>query len=141
MQYLDRSCDLFRRSVPTRRRRCSSTVSVLHGRTATRCAFPRFARGTFGAFDAHHVVSHTPPPSCSRRKRSGGRDQAGAIQLSVIIPTYNRSRLLRACLDALSRQTEPPQSFEVIVVVDGSTDDTRAMLADLATTSCPCRLR
>src|SRR5262245_45588632 len=56
-----------------------------------------------------------------------------AIPLSVIIPTYNRSRLLRACLESLSRQTEPPQSFVVIVVVDGSTDDTGTMLAELAT--------
>jgi O-antigen biosynthesis protein len=43
---------------------------------------------------------------------------------SVIIPTYNRQATLRACLEALNRQTLPPIDFEVIVVDDGSTDST-----------------
>jgi glycosyltransferase involved in cell wall biosynthesis/peptidoglycan/xylan/chitin deacetylase (PgdA/CDA1 family) len=53
------------------------------------------------------------------------------IEMSVIIPTYNRAERLRACLEALSRQTQPTTDFEVIVVVDGSTDGTREMLAHL----------
>jgi len=60
------------------------------------------------------------------------------VQLSIIIPTYNRSRLLSLCLAALAQQTEPADHFEVIVVVDGSTDDTREMLSRLET---PHRLR
>jgi len=60
------------------------------------------------------------------------------VQLSIIIPTYNRSRLLSLCLAALAQQTEPADHFEVIVVVDGSTDDTREMLSRLET---PYRLR
>jgi len=43
------------------------------------------------------------------------------IILSVIIPTYNRSTLLKECLESLSNQTL--KSFEVIVVDDGSTYD------------------
>jgi peptidoglycan/xylan/chitin deacetylase (PgdA/CDA1 family)/GT2 family glycosyltransferase len=54
------------------------------------------------------------------------------IELSVIIPTYNRAERLRACLQALTLQTQPSTDFEVIVVVDGSTDGTREMLATLA---------
>ncbi len=43
---------------------------------------------------------------------------------TVIIPTYNRSKTLVKCLDALSQQTFPADQFEVIVCNDGSTDDT-----------------
>jgi glycosyltransferase involved in cell wall biosynthesis len=42
--------------------------------------------------------------------------------LSVIIPTYNGGWVLRRTLDALMRQNAPADSFEVIVVDDGSTD-------------------
>ncbi|WP_063763204.1 glycosyltransferase [Streptomyces sp. NRRL WC-3742] len=46
---------------------------------------------------------------------------------TVIVPTYNRSGLLRHTLDSLARQRlAPGEEFEVIVVDDGSTDDTAA---------------
>jgi glycosyltransferase involved in cell wall biosynthesis len=44
--------------------------------------------------------------------------------ISVIIPTRNRAGLLRATLAALARQTVAFGDYEIIVVVDGSTDDT-----------------
>jgi glycosyltransferase involved in cell wall biosynthesis len=46
--------------------------------------------------------------------------------LSVVIPTYNRLPILRKCLLALERQRlEPPvRGYEVVLVDDGSTDDT-----------------
>ncbi|WP_158603450.1 glycosyltransferase [Micromonospora radicis] len=50
------------------------------------------------------------------------------LACTVVIPTYNRSALLRHTLDSLTRQHLPTDQFEVIVVDDGSTDDT----ADLA---------
>lgn len=43
---------------------------------------------------------------------------------SIVIPTYNRGELLEKTLIALTRQTLPPDDFEVIVCSDGSTDDT-----------------
>ncbi len=55
------------------------------------------------------------------------------IELSVIIPTHNRADRLRRCLAALGRQTQPASDFEVIVVVDGSTDGTTDMLAHMPT--------
>lgn len=55
------------------------------------------------------------------------------IELSVIIPTFNRAERLQACLEALSQQTHPATDFEVIVVVDGSTDKTAETLAKLTT--------
>jgi GT2 family glycosyltransferase len=39
---------------------------------------------------------------------------------SIIVPTWNRPRELRACLGALARLDYPPSCFEVIVVDDGS---------------------
>ena len=43
---------------------------------------------------------------------------------SVIVPVYNGSGVIERCLDALAGQTVAPERFEVIVVDDGSTDDT-----------------
>jgi len=46
--------------------------------------------------------------------------------LSVVIPTYNRLPILRQCLEALERQqlAAPLERFEVVLVDDGSTDET-----------------
>jgi len=46
---------------------------------------------------------------------------------SVIIPTYNRARLLEAALGSVFAQEE--RGYEVLVVDDGSTDDTLETLA------------
>jgi len=51
---------------------------------------------------------------------------APAPRVSVVIPSYNRSGLLQAALDSVYAQTW--KEFEVLVVDDGSTDDTEAML-------------
>ena len=42
--------------------------------------------------------------------------------VSVVVPTYNRAALMAATLDSLGRQTH--RAVEVVVVDDGSTDDT-----------------
>jgi peptidoglycan/xylan/chitin deacetylase (PgdA/CDA1 family)/glycosyltransferase involved in cell wall biosynthesis len=52
-------------------------------------------------------------------------------RLSVVIATYNRAKQLKTCLDALARQTQAVGEFEVVVVVDGSTDETIEMLGRL----------
>lgn len=39
---------------------------------------------------------------------------------SVLIPTHNRPRLLRACVESVLAQTFPPERFEILVVDDGS---------------------
>ena len=54
-------------------------------------------------------------------------------ELSVLVATYNRSALLAACLESLDRQTTDPERYEVVVVVDGSTDGTLEMLAAATT--------
>jgi peptidoglycan/xylan/chitin deacetylase (PgdA/CDA1 family) len=50
------------------------------------------------------------------------------IELSVVIPTFNRAGYLARCLDALAAQSAPAGSFEVVVVDDGSTDGTPGLL-------------
>lgn len=48
--------------------------------------------------------------------------------LSIIIPTYNRADKLEKCLRALRAQSLASESFEVLVVDDGSTDSTPQLL-------------
>lgn len=48
---------------------------------------------------------------------------------SIVIPTYNRSEQVTAALASVLAQTSG--DFEVIVVDDGSTDDTRERIAEL----------
>jgi glycosyltransferase involved in cell wall biosynthesis len=50
--------------------------------------------------------------------------------VSIIIPTFNRSELLKECVDSLLAQTHP--DIEIIVVDDGSTDDTQSTIGELA---------
>ncbi len=47
--------------------------------------------------------------------------------ISVIVPAYNAAESLSHCLRALRHQDLPPSEYEVIVVDDGSTDDTSAV--------------
>jgi glycosyltransferase involved in cell wall biosynthesis len=47
---------------------------------------------------------------------------------SVVIPAYNRARVLPGAIDSVLRQTD--QDFEIIVVDDGSTDDPKAVVED-----------
>lgn len=61
--------------------------------------------------------------------------EPSAVRVAVIIPTWNRRVLLREVLESLSLQTLPPDRFEVVVVDDCSTDDTRAMLREFAATA------
>jgi len=44
--------------------------------------------------------------------------------LSVVIPAYNEERYLGRCLEALRAQSYPASGFEILVVDNGSTDNT-----------------
>jgi mycofactocin glycosyltransferase len=48
--------------------------------------------------------------------------------VSIVIPSYNRSKELERCLYALFGLDYPAQCLEIIVVDDASTDETRCML-------------
>lgn len=49
--------------------------------------------------------------------------------ISVVVPTYNYRDNLQRTLDSLCQQSLPANMFEVIVADDGSTDDTKQLVA------------
>ncbi len=57
------------------------------------------------------------------------------MQVSVVIATYDRRRLLEKTLPALLSQQFPSADYEVIVVVDGSTDGTLEFLRTQTSTN------
>ena len=80
----------------------------------------------FGGYPwfAGHVIS-------LHRKRFLNSDYALIMsraepKVTVLIPTFNRARYLPQCLDSILGQTLKP--YQVILVNDGSTDDTRDVI-------------
>ena len=57
-------------------------------------------------------------------------DPGPTPRIAVVVPTHNRVYRLSLLLEALRAQTLPLDAFEVIVVDDGSADDTPRLLAD-----------
>ncbi|MFH1720468.1 MAG: glycosyltransferase family 2 protein [Patescibacteria group bacterium] len=53
------------------------------------------------------------------------------MQASFVIPTYNRSTCLKDCIEHLFEQNFVKSEFEIVVVDDGSTDDTKEVVEDL----------
>jgi glycosyltransferase involved in cell wall biosynthesis len=64
-------------------------------------------------------------------------DDAGVPWLSVVMPTYNGARHLRSALESVA--AEGVEGLEIIVVDDGSTDDTTDIL-EAAAATMPLRL-
>ena len=54
---------------------------------------------------------------------------AASFEISVVVSTYQRPGHLRRCLQSLAAQREVDGQFEVIVVDDGSEDETAEMVA------------
>lgn len=55
----------------------------------------------------------------------------GKVALSVIIPTYNRAAYIKDAVTSVLNQQSAGIDYEVIVIDDGSTDDTEMQLAPL----------
>src|SRR5690242_406341 len=51
-----------------------------------------------------------------------------AMQISIVIPTYNRPLLLKKCLEMLQVQLFPKKEYEVVVVSDGPDEETRKII-------------
>ncbi|MEX1018969.1 MAG: glycosyltransferase [Litorilinea sp.] len=68
-----------------------------------------------------------PPVADTGADTGATRGSRACLPITVIIPVYNGARYIAAALASVLAQTVPPQ--RVIVVDDGSTDDTRAAVA------------
>jgi glycosyltransferase involved in cell wall biosynthesis len=79
-----------------------------------------------------------PPVRGPRQDRGKVSDRDEALTCSVVVATYNRAPGLRALLEALADQDIAPDRFEVVVVDDGSADETWEVLTRSKT---PYRLK
>jgi len=61
--------------------------------------------------------------------------------ISVVVCTHNRAALLRQALDSLAAQTLARTKYEVIVVNNGSTDQTPAAVREYQTDQRKCSIR
>ena len=52
------------------------------------------------------------------------------VKLSIIVPLYNTEKYIRRCLESIQAQTL--QELEILVVDDGSTDRSPAIVDELA---------
>jgi len=62
-------------------------------------------------------------------KTKNGAVNKPQIDFSIIVPVFNRKSYLEAAIHSISRQTY--KSYEVIVIDDGSTDDTAGFVESL----------
>lgn len=62
---------------------------------------------------------------------AGNMDNNKLIELSVIIPAYNRKDALKECILSLINQDCSQERYEIIVVDDGSSDGTATLMAAL----------
>jgi GT2 family glycosyltransferase len=76
-----------------------------------------------------------PAPARCPRARTRERAVVGAAPppLSVVIPSYNRLRQLETALTALTVQAYPRDRYEVVAVIDGSTDGSVELARSLET--------
>ncbi len=63
------------------------------------------------------------------------------MDVSIVIPTFNRRDLVLRTLSTLREQDLSGNAFEIIVVVDGSTDGTTDALKKFQTLNFSCRFR
>ena len=54
------------------------------------------------------------------------------LKLSIIIPVYNVEKYIEATISSVYRQNLPEDEFEIILVNDGSTDNSLQIITELA---------
>lgn len=54
-----------------------------------------------------------------------------SVEVSVVVPTYKRPDLLRNCLDALLEQDFDPRGYEIVVVDNAGSEETRRLVESI----------
>jgi len=112
-------CLIFALHDPPTEPQSLADVSALDGSTAARAAGAGDhgfeAPLLFAGLDERHAVTRSAPAG------------APVPAISIVIPTRNRAAYLDESLGSLALQTAERDSFEVVVVNDGSTDETPAI--------------
>ena len=87
-------------------------------------------------------LSSTMDESSKQRTRNGAPGAAAArVQLSIVVPAYNEAtRIARSLEQTLSFLATRPGACEIIVVDDGSRDDSAQIVEDLAKRHASVRL-
>jgi GT2 family glycosyltransferase len=95
---------------------------------------PPYGTWTRGTWTPAWVESRKtwPVGQSSSAQRYYARGMATEFAVSVVAATHNRAARLRVLLEALAGQTIGTDAFEVIVVDDGSRDETPELLATAA---------
>ena len=60
-------------------------------------------------------------------KNHAPRPQEPYPELSVVVPAYNEERTIERCLESIIASHYPDEKLEIIVIDDGSTDETAAL--------------
>lgn len=92
-------------------------VIALHERAST--------RGIVASLHRHRLPHTQPPPGMRTARQDGAMGAAPLFTIGIV--TYNRADLLANAIDSALRQSDP--DFELLVVDDGSTDETPQLLA------------
>jgi glucosyl-dolichyl phosphate glucuronosyltransferase len=77
----------------------------------------------------------TPRPVANRA------NYTGLPILSIIIPTFNRSRYLQSAIESIASQQLDPRYYEILVVDNGSTDSTKNVVCGAGSRFAPHRIR
>lgn len=73
---------------------------------------------------------HPPRPLVLPARYAGERASAAAPRISIVVPSYNQGRFLRATLDSVLVQSYP--NLELIVQDGGSSDESPAIMKEYA---------
>lgn len=72
--------------------------------------------------------------------RSGSSEKNSGVYFSVVVPTYNRKKLVINCLASLVGQGDLNSDFEILVIDDGSTDGTSEKVQRFIDNHRECRV-
>lgn len=80
------------------------------------------------------MASESPPEPADRfshePETASDAERSDLPFVSVVVPVYNDPEGIRATLDSLAEQSAPTERHEIIVVDNGSTDETRTVVRE-----------